>query len=65
MYTADKFQRPTLMLALLYRVHTLILQRIVYIRQQTYAKRNHLFSAFKWCIFPLFYHFLKAETTKL
>jgi len=66
-YTADKFQLPTRMLALLHCAHTLILQRIAYSRQQTCAKIEikHLFSAFKWCIFHFSYHFLKAESTKL
>jgi len=64
-YTADKFQLPTLMLALLHCAHTLILQRIAYSRQQTCAKIKHLFNAFKWCIFHFSYYFLKTESTKL
>jgi hypothetical protein len=40
--------------------HTLFWQRIVYSRQQTCAKITHLFSAFKWCIFPFLLSLFKS-----
>jgi hypothetical protein len=55
--TADNFQLPTRMLALL--------QTIAYSIQQTCAKRNYILIAFKWFIFPFSYRFLKAKSTKL
>jgi len=64
-YTADKFQLPTRILALLHCAHALVLQSIAYSIQQTCAKRKHLVSVFKWCISPFSYRFLKAESTKL
>jgi len=63
-YTADKFQLATCMLALLYCAHALVLQSNVYSIQQTCAKRNHLVSAFNGA-FPLSLSLFKSGKYKV